>query len=167
MGGASWDYFMQLPAVEKLKARGAFEQFKEDTTPESRTKIFEQLKIAERMNEPMSEKHWTEPPAVPLQIEPVEPVEAPKPAPMNVEPEAVLNPVERAGVDLAARTALVLQTDSWLSRLAEHSPDMRGRITAALSDELLKVGCVSGDFCTRLYNNSRPRALSQFPERRF
>jgi hypothetical protein len=86
---------------------------------------------------------------------------------MNAEPEAVLNPVERAGVDLAARTALVLQTDSWLSRLAEHSPDMRGRITAALSDELLKVGCVSGDFCTRLYNNSRPRALSQFPERRF
>jgi len=34
------------------------------------------------------------------------------------------------------RAALVLQTNSWLSRLAEQSPDMRTKILASLSDEL-------------------------------
>jgi hypothetical protein len=86
---------------------------------------------------------------------------------VSPESEPTLNPIERASADLAARAALVLQTDSWLSRLAEHSPDMRTRILASLSDELLRVGFVSGDFCARLYNDSRPRALSQFPPRQF
>jgi len=162
-GGAAWGYFMQLPAVEKLKARGAFEQFKENSTPESRKKIFEHLKIAERMNEPVPEKYRTEPPTALPQAEP----EAPNPAPMRTEPEPRLGPVEQAGVDLATRAALVLATDSWLSRLSLHSDEMRNRIIAALSDELLKSGCVSGDFCTKLYNQTRPRAVSQFPERKF
>jgi len=83
------------------------------------------------------------------------------------EPESVLDPVVRASMDLAARAALVLQTDSWLSRLAEHSPDMRTKILASLSQELLRAGFVNGDFCARLYNDSRPRALSQFPPRQF
>ncbi|SRR6266550_1851240 len=160
-GNAAWDYFMQLPAVEKLKARGAFEQFKAGTTPESRKKIFEQLKIAERMEKPMPERYWTEPPAASPAVE------ASKPAPMNAEPEAALNPIARAGADLASRAALVLQTDSWLSRLSEHSEDMRNRIIASLSDELLRAGCVSGDFCARTYNSLRPKSVAAFQERRF
>jgi hypothetical protein len=83
------------------------------------------------------------------------------------EPEPKLDPIVRASMDLAARALLVLRTDSWLSRLAEHSPDVRTTILAALSDELLRTGFVSGDFCARLYNDNRPRALSQFPPRQF
>jgi hypothetical protein len=79
------------------------------------------------------------------------------------EPEARLGPIEKA----AARAALVLQTDSWLSRLAEHTPEMRARIVAGLSDELLKVGCVSGDFAAKLYNDLRPRAVGKYPPRNF
>ena len=79
----------------------------------------------------------------------------------------MLSSFERVAIDLKARTAFVLQTDSWLSRLAEHSPEMRTRILASLSDELLRTGFVSGNFCARLYNDSRPRALSQFPPRQF
>jgi hypothetical protein len=55
---------------------------------------------------------------------------------------------------------LALQTDSWLSRLAEHSPDMRTKILAALSDELLRTGFVNGGFAAKLYNDLRPRALT-------
>jgi hypothetical protein len=83
------------------------------------------------------------------------------------EPEAALNPIARAGADLVSRAALVLQTDSWLSRLAQHSEEMRTRIVATLGDELLRVGFVSGDFCARTYNALRPRAVSAFPERKF
>jgi hypothetical protein len=84
------------------------------------------------------------------------------PAPVSTEPEPKLDPIVRASMDLAARALLVLRTDSWLSRLAEHSPDVRTKILAALSDELLRTGFVSGDFCARLYNDSRP-----FPPRQF
>ena len=72
----------------------------------------------------------------------------------------------RGNADLAARAALVLRTDGWLSRLAQHSDDMRARIIAALSDEILRVGHVSGDFAAKLYNDFRPRAVSGFPERK-
>jgi hypothetical protein len=44
---------------------------------------------------------------------------------------------------------------------------MRTRIIAALSDELLKAGNVSGDAAARIYNTLRPRAVSRFPERKF
>lgn len=71
------------------------------------------------------------------------------------------------GIDLAARAALVLKTDGWLTRLAEHSFDMHTRIIAGLSDELLRSRFVSGDFCTRLYNTLRPKAVSAYPERKF
>ena len=70
-------------------------------------------------------------------------------------------------MDLAARAALIMATDGWLTKLSMHSPEMRERIIASLSDELLRVGCVSGDFCARTYNALRPRAVSQYPERRF
>jgi hypothetical protein len=90
------------------------------------------------------------------------------PVPSGAQPdEPTLNPIERASADLAARAALILRTDSWLSRLAEHSPEMRTRILAALGEELLRTGFVNGDFATRLYNDSRPKALSQFPPRQF
>jgi hypothetical protein len=90
------------------------------------------------------------------------------PVPPGTQPdEPTLNPIERASADLAARAALVLKTDSWLSRLAQHSPDMRTKILASLSEELLRAGFVNGDFATRLYNDSRPKALSQFPPRQF
>jgi hypothetical protein len=115
-----------------------------------------------------AEKILDAPPAIAKPIvssqatHPQKPVET---LPVSDQPEPVLNPVGSA--DMAARSALVLQTDSWLSRLAEHSPDMHTRILASLSDELLRVGFVSGDFCARLYNDSRPRALSQFRPRQF
>jgi hypothetical protein len=89
------------------------------------------------------------------------------PVPAKQTEPSASNPITRAGADLAASAALLLTTDGWLSRLAEHSPDMRTKILAALSDELLRTGFVSGDFCARLYNESRPRALSQFPPRQF
>jgi len=84
-----------------------------------------------------------------------------------VEPEPPMTPIQAAGMDLAARAALIMATDGWLTKLSMHSPEIRTRIIAALRDELLKVGCVTGDFCAKLYNNSRPRALSQYPERKF
>ena len=104
-------------------------------------------------------------PVVPSQaIQAKDPVETTS-IPANTEPE--LNPVVRASAELAARAALVLRTDSWLSRLAEHSPEMRTRILGSLSGELLRAGFVNGDFATRLYNENRPRSLSQFPPRQF
>lgn len=79
-------------------------------------------------------------------------------AAVSTEPESKLDPIVRASMDLAARALLVLQTDSWLSRLAEHSAEMRTKILGAVSAELLRTGFVGGDFCARLYNDSRPRA---------
>jgi hypothetical protein len=81
--------------------------------------------------------------------------------------EPVLDPVVRRSANLAARAALVLRTDSWLSTLADQSPEMRTKILASLSQELLRVGFVNGDFAMRLYNDRRPKALSQFPPRQF
>jgi hypothetical protein len=112
------------------------------------------------------------PPTPTIPIVPPEPIQTWEPVelnrvPVNARTEPVLDPIARAAADLNACAALVLQTDSWLSRLAEHSPDMRTKIIASLSDELLRTGFVSGDFCARLYNDSRPRALSQFPPRQF
>jgi hypothetical protein len=90
------------------------------------------------------------------------------PVPSSVQlDEPTLNPIERANIDLAARAALVLQTDSWLSRLAQHSTEMHTRIIAALSDEIIKVGYVSGDVAAKFYNDYRPRALSAFRPRLF
>jgi hypothetical protein len=106
------------------------------------------------------------PPVIPSQpIQTEDPVQLNR-APMNVQPEPVMNPFERAVADLAARAALVLQTDSWLLRLSQHSPDMRTKIIGSLSDELLRAGFVSGDFCATLYNSSRPKNISAFPERK-
>lgn len=162
---AAWGYFMQLPATEKLRQWAVFENSK--TTPEQWKSTFEQLKIEERMKQPLPEKYLrNEPQAAPPQIKNDELTKMLDLAPTKAEPEPVSDPV-RASADLAARAALVLQTDSWLSRLAEHSPDMRTKILASLSDELLRTGFVNGDFATRLYNDCRPRALSQFPPRQF
>jgi hypothetical protein len=162
----AWTYFMGLPAVEKLRLRSVFEA--QSLTHEQRKQIFEQLKIEERMNEPMPEKYWRkEPQTEQPQIEADEPTKTLDLAPTKAEPEPVLDPVVRASMDLAARADLVLRTDSWLSRLAEHSPDMRTKILASLSDELLRAGFVNGDFCARLYNDSRPRAVSRFSPRQF
>jgi hypothetical protein len=172
----AWFYFMQLSAVEKLKERAAIEQSKKLTTPESRAKIFEQLKIAERMVTPMPEKYWkeeplTNPPAVEAEpFERVEPVQKPtfalQSAPVvPVAPEPT--PIQAAGIDLASRAALILGTDGWLTKLSQHSDEMRTRILAALGDELLRAGAVSGDFAAKLYNASRPRAVSAYPERKF
>jgi hypothetical protein len=99
----------------------------------------------------------------PVQEKPTFALRSTPEVPVRPEP----SPIQAAGIDLAARAALVLQTDSWLTRLAEHSPDMRVRLVQSLSDELLRAGCVSGDFCARTYNALRPRAVSQYPERRF
>lgn len=86
-------------------------------------------------------------------------------APPKAEPER--HPLASANTELDTRAALILKTDSWLSRLAEHSPEMRARIVAGLSDEILRIGFVSGDFATKLYNNLRPRCVSAYPERKF
>jgi len=99
----------------------------------------------------------------PVQEKPTFALRSTPEVPVRPEP----SPIQAAGIDLAARAALVLQTDSWLTRLAEHSSDMRARLVQSLSDELLRAGCVSGDFCAKLFNSMRPRALSQFPERKF
>jgi hypothetical protein len=106
------------------------------------------------------------PPVVSAEVKRAVPVEK-RSAAVSTESEPTLNPIERASADLAARAALVLRTDSWLSRLAEHSPDMRTRILAGLSEELLRAGFVNGDFAAKLYNDIRPRALSAFPPRQF
>jgi hypothetical protein len=161
---AAWEYFMSLPSVEKLRLRTVFKNSK--TTSEQWKSIFEQLKIGERMNQTMPEKYWrTEPQADLPQTENAASVRVPDAT--TQEPEQVMDPLARAGADLAARASLLLKTDSFLSRLTEHSPEMHSRVIAGLSAELLQSGFVSGDFAAKLYNDIRPRALSQFPERRF
>jgi hypothetical protein len=108
------------------------------------------------------------PPVIPSQpIQTEDPVQL-NHAPMNVqpEPEAVQDPIARAAANLNARAALVLKTDGWLLRLSQHSSEMHTKIIAALSEELYQTGSVSADFAAKLFNSLRPRALSEFPERR-
>jgi hypothetical protein len=85
----------------------------------------------------------------------------------ETEPEPALDPIVQASANLAARTALVMQSDSGLSRLAEHSPEKKTQIIASISQELLRAGFAAGDFLARTYNALRPRAVSAFPERKF
>jgi len=97
----------------------------------------------------------------------VSPAPASRPAPHTREPEPVHSPVVHPIMSPAERAQLVIQTDSWLSNLSTHSPDMHSRIVAALSDELMRCGVAGSDFCTRLYENLRPRAFSKYPPRSF
>jgi hypothetical protein len=87
-------------------------------------------------------------------------------ATVSPEPEPMLDPIARAAADLNARAALLIKTDSWLTLLSEHSPEMRARVVAGLSAELLQSGFISADVAAKLYNDLRPRALSAYPERR-
>src|SRR6266576_1051329 len=42
-------------------------------------------------------------------------------------PEPEPTPIQAAGMDLAARAALIMATDGWLTKLSMHSPEMRER----------------------------------------
>src|SRR5258708_22025851 len=53
-----------------------------------------------------------------------------------IEPKPEPHSLSLANADLAARAALLLRTDGWLSRLAEHSEEMRSRIIDALGEEV-------------------------------
>jgi len=160
---------------ERFDAESAFnERYKAANPTEQAAMVAEKYGLR---NEPLKaaseaakttqvDSHRDSPAPVRAQPEPKKPTVVSADAAVSQEHEPVSDSV-RASMDLAARADLVIRTDSWLSRLAEHSPDMRTKILASLSQELLRAGFVNGDFCARLYNDSRPRALSQFPPRQF
>lgn len=161
-GEAAWAYFMGLTAVEKLRLSGEFAKL----TPEQRANIFKQTGVVKRAVQVMEDKYFTEPQGSTSDGQSITPSQLPEPL-LTEETTPLLDPIAAASANLAARSALLLQSDSWLSRLAEHSPEMRTRIIAGLSQELLRAGCVGGDFSARLYNELRPRAVGAFPERKF
>jgi hypothetical protein len=97
--------------------------------------------------------------------EPLKPAVSTDIRPVSEESEPARSPISQAGVGLPARAAPILATDGWLTNLAEHSPEMRARIVAGLSDELLRTGVVRGDFAAKLYNELRPRAVGKYPPR--
>jgi hypothetical protein len=100
---------------------------------------------------------------------PVVPELKPEPQPPQQRPDVApaLDPLVAASADLARRSELILNSDAWLTRLADHSPAMRQQIMASISNELLRAGVVSSDWCARTYNFCRPKSLAAFPERRF
>ena len=94
--------------------------------------------------------------------------DAPAVFPVAKPEEPAPHPLAAINADLDSRAALILKTDAWLSRLAEHSDAMHNRIIVALGEEVRRTGgSVSAEFCTRLYNQSRPKEISAFPERKF
>jgi hypothetical protein len=162
-GNAAWEYFMGLPATEKVRLRQTFE--KQKRAPEQWHKTFEQLNIAERMKEVMPERYFAESQQPTPEAQDAAPVKVEKTKEPETEP--ALDPIVQASANLAARAALVMKSDSGLSRLAEHSPETRTRIEACLIDELLRNGSASGEFLARTYNALRPKGLFAFPERTF
>jgi len=161
---ASWEFFMGQSATEKLRLRTVFKAQK--VAPEQWRKVFDELEIEEKMNEVMPERYFTASEAVPSRVENAAPSQLPEPI-LNDEPTIPRDPIAAASANLAARATLVMKTDSFLTRLAEHSPEMRQDILVALSAELLQTGSVSAAFCVKTYNALRPKSVAAYPERSF
>ena len=117
------------------------------------------------------------PPAPPA-VKSTEPAAKPKPAnpaPPQVfsaspikEEEAQPSPIVQAGLDLAQRVNLILQTDSFLRSLSAVNFELNEKIRSALTTELLRAGHIQGTFAATLYNSlRREHKLWSLPERRF
>jgi len=157
----TWNRTFPLPTTEQKWSDDIFAEV--DRRDSEDTEWFRRVLETPPQSKPVEVKP-ERPTVVPAEAKRAVPVEK-RGAAVSPEREPEPDPIVLASAELSARALLVLRTDSWLSRLAEHSPDMHTKIIASLSEELLRVGFVSGDFAARLYNDSRPRALSQFPPR--
>ena len=92
------------------------------------------------------------------------------PAPSSTSPikEEAQSPIVQAGFDLAQRVNLILQTDSFLTRLSAVNFELNEKIRSALTSELLRAGHIQGTFAATLYNSlRREHKLWSLPERRF
>ena len=96
-----------------------------------------------------------------------EPLPPAEPVPEESEPEPSTRSLAAVlpCADVGHTVGLILQSDGWLSRLAEFSPGMRDQINAALTAEYLERGAVGATFMATLYERLRPRCNSLFPER--